>query len=187
MRKGKKEKRKLEREVRKHDTPENREAFRAQVAYYRSVLSIKRNDFYTLHFSSKSSKMIFDCLDEPMNHKNDTLPVNSSTFDLANRFNIFFKKKVNDLIDELRKNNSSLECTSNDLVVWSEFASIFPIDLIDVLDDLRTSESPVDVIPTRFLKDFIAENIQFFRDLFNAFCYLAFFLMFLNKESSDHF
>ena len=58
----KRKKRKLEREVRKNDTPENREAYRAQVAYYRSVLSIKRNDFYTLNFSSKSSKMIFIAL-----------------------------------------------------------------------------------------------------------------------------
>ena len=164
----KRKKRKLERDVRKHDTPENREAYRAQVASYRSVLSIKRNDFYTLNFSSKSSKIIFYCLNELMNHKNDTLPVNSSTFDLANRFNIFFKKKVNDIVDELPKTNSSLDCTSNDLVVWSEFASIFPIDLLDVLDDLRTSESPVDIIPTRFLKGFIAVNIQFFTDLFNC-------------------
>ena len=164
----KKKKRKLEREVRKHDTPENREAYRAQVAYYRSVLSIKRNDFYTLNFSSKISKMIFYCLNELMNYKNDTLPVNSSTFDLAVRFNIFFKRKVNDIVDELPKTNSSLDCTSNDLVVWSEFASVFPINLLDVLDDLRTSESPVDIIPTRFLKDFIAENIQFFTDLFNC-------------------
>ena len=122
-----------------------------------------------------------------MNHKNDTLPVNSSTFDLANRFDIFFKKKVNDIVDELPKTNSSLDCTSNDLVVWFEFASIFAIDLLDVLDDLRTSESPVGIIPTRFLKDFIAKNIQFVIDLLIAFCYLAFFLMFLNKESSDHF
>ena len=183
----KRKKRKLERNVRKHDTPENREAYRAQVAYYRSVLSIKRNDFYTLNFSSKSSKMIFYCLNELMIHKNDTLPVNSSTFDLANRFNIFFKKKVNDIVDELPKTNSSLDCTSNDLVVWCEFASIFPIDLLDVLDDLRTSESPVDIIPTRFLKGFIAENIQFFTDLFNCILLSGVFLMFLNKESSDHF
>ena len=65
-------------------------------------------------------------------------------------------------------NCQKLIVASNDLVVWSEFASIFPIDLLDVLDDLRTSESPVDIIPTRFLKDFTAENIQFFTDLFNC-------------------
>ena len=114
--------------------------------------------------------------------------MNSSTFDLANRFNIFLKKKVNDIVDELPKTNSSLDCTSNDLVVWSEFASIFPIDLLDVLDDLRTSESPVDIIPTRFLKKILLPRIYNFLQIFLiAFCYLAFFLMFLNKESSDHF
>ncbi len=98
---AKREKRKLERTLRRDPSEANKEAFSQHLDFYRKLRSDKRNSFSTNLFKNGTSKLRFSSLEKLLKHQSSSFPMNRSSVGLADDFVNHFHQKVRNVIESI--------------------------------------------------------------------------------------
>ena len=133
----KRKKRKLERKMKLDKSETNVSLYTAQLLKYRNVLARKRDEFFTMNFNNSNSRILFNNLNDLINHRSNVLPAASCTYSLANSFNAHFQKQIRDIIEAFElKESSFTKISDSTCEQWSFFKQIDNDCLIDTVSSL---------------------------------------------------
>ena len=130
----------------------------------------KKKKYYSNKISSCSTtKSLFECVNKLVdNTKSTALPSHTSSTDLANRFNAFFKKKIADIRNSFPKNNTNNSSTpSFNGEVLSIFRPSTEEEIRSIVTTFKIKCSPEDPVPAKILSNCLDFFIPIWLELVN--------------------
>jgi exonuclease III len=161
---AKRAKRKAERKWRKTNLIIHRDMFQEATQHVNNLIDHAKKQYYVNKVKEADQKSFFKIVDKLMNKsENGSLPCNSSTKELADRFCQFFTDKIYKIRNDLTTIQSSQvtptdnPCPSSDSLphppVFSNFEPVTEEEVRKMIMSTKTKSCSQDPIPTSLLKD----------------------------------
>jgi hypothetical protein len=168
----KKERRRLERKMKKTNNEGDKVAFKIQRNKYNNTLRDLRRKHFKDQIAQRKNdpKGLFKTLNALLHRKNDTpLPPHKNESELANKFNDFFLNKVENIRDELDKGNNQLQDEEDSFSgsCLTKYKILTPEEVKKLVFDSSNKSCELDPIPTYVLRDCIEEILPLLTKIVN--------------------
>ena len=153
---ARRERRRAKRKFEKHKTTESKELFNEKCVDAEVIINNARNNFYDkkLQKVSKDSRSTYKVINKLLDKEygTDKLPNGLSDQQIAQNLQDFFKGKVDDIYDGIKKKVSGLgkvseEDIDNNTPCFTEFAKIDENELIEIVYGMANKSCDLDIIP----------------------------------------
>ena len=169
---ARRERRRLEKKWRKNKTDENRQLYVEQRERCAEMSIVKQKAYYSkiVNETGNDQKSLFNVVNNLLD-KNEVriLPEHIDPVTLANEFNEFYIKKVNDLRDTIPASNEELDIES-DLFTGTQLFEFEPAteeEIKEIIKESGIKTSPEDPVPAKIMQAVIDEAIPTLTKLVN--------------------
>ena len=165
-----KRRRKAEKKYRKTKDPSDKEIFLKLRKDTTSMAFNKKREHCTRKINEcHSTKALFGCVKELVDTKKQhVLPTHESKFELATKFNHFFKNKISDIRKDFPLNSNDNSCSASYTgTLLESFEPVTEEELRNIVKNHPIKCSPDDPIPAKLLRNLLDTFIPIWLNLIN--------------------
>ncbi len=162
--------RRLERKWNKHDSEENRRAYKDQHNKVNKLIAEAKENYYNSKLAAADTKGVFQIVNNLLRKGEKVLPTCDSYEELSDSFANFSENKIVKIRTTLDKENmqtsSPITCDDNvdSPIMFNacmcEFKPVSPEDVTDLICKLPNKSCSLDIIPTWLLKQCLPSIVQ---------------------------
>ena len=171
LRIAKQERRRRERKWLKSGLTVDKESYKAQCEYYKSLLTKSKTEFHTNQIAEANQRDLFRVIDKLTSPKvNCTLPEHDSAKDLADSFVQFFNDKIEKLQQKLEATDMpplSVEINETCTTSFAEFDIVTEEEVLEAIKSASITSCPLDPLPVDIFKQCLPEVLPTITNIVN--------------------